>query len=110
VATTPPSRWKDSDGTTFADRLPPLTRKFLRVESLSFQSNRNPQSHATFRVELTTKDGSEKQQVLHLQQNEERAANGLEREISDLLKKHDARIALEALSRNIWNILGKNNE
>ena len=110
VATTPPSRWKDSDETTFADRLSPLTRKFLRVESLSFQSNRNQQSHATFRVELTTKDGSEKQQVLHLQQNEERAANGLEREISDLLKKHDARISLEALSRNIWNILGKNNE
>jgi hypothetical protein len=110
VATTPPSRWKDSDESTFTDRLPPLVRKFLRVESLSFQSNHNQQSHATFRVELTTKDGSEKHQVLHLQQSEERAAGSLASDIAGLLNEHDARIALEALSRNIWKILGKNNE
>jgi hypothetical protein len=110
VATTPPSRWKDSDETTFTERLIPLVRKFRRVESLSFQSNRGQQSHATFRVELTTKDGSEKYQVLHLQPGEDRVAGDLATDIAGLLKKHDARIALEALSRNVWNILGKNNE
>jgi hypothetical protein len=110
VATTPPSRWKDSDELAFADRLPPLVRKFLRVESLSFQSNRNKQSQATFRVEITTKDGSEKYQVLHLHHGEERAAGNLAKEIADLIKKHDNRIALEALSRNVWQVLGKNNE
>lgn len=110
VATTPPSRWKDSDESVFTERLVPLARKFQRVESLSFQSNRSQQSRATFRVELTTKDGSEKHQVLHLQPGEDRAAGSLAADIAGLLKKHDARIALEALSRNIWNILGKNNE
>jgi hypothetical protein len=110
VATTPPSRWKDSDETAFTERLAPLVRKFQRVESLSFQSNRNQQSFATFRVELTTKDGSEKNKVLHLHPGEDRAAADLAHDIAGLLKKHDPRISLEALSRNIWNMLGKNNE
>jgi hypothetical protein len=110
VATTPPSRWKDSDEIIFTERLSPLVRKFQRVESLSFQSNRNQQSFATFRVELTTKEGNEKHKVLHLQPGEDKAAGSLADDIASLLKQHDSRIALEALSRNLWRILGKNNE
>jgi len=110
VATTPPSRWKDSDETIFTERLSPLVRKFQRVESLSFQSNRSQQTFATFRVELTTKEGNEKHKVLHLHPGDDKAAGTLANDIAVLIKKHDSRIALEALSRNLWNILGKNNE
>ena len=110
VATTPPSRWKDSDEVVFTERLAPLVRKFQRVESLSFQANRSQQSFATFRVDLTTKEGNEKFKVLHLQPGEDREAGKLANEIAVLLKPHDSRIALEALSRNLWNMLGNSNE
>lgn len=107
VAGNPPSRWRDSDESTFGERLLPLTRRFLRVESISFNANRREHTRATFRVELTTKDGNEKHQVLHLQPSEDRSAELLATEIAGLLKKHEARIGLEALSRNLWVLLGE---
>jgi hypothetical protein len=107
VSGNPPSRWRDSDESAFAERLTPLIRRFQRVESLSFGTDRSEQSRATFRVEMTTKDGSEKQQVLHLHPSEDRSAEILSTEIARLLKNHDVRIGLEALSRNVWTLLGE---
>jgi len=110
LATTPPSRWKDADEVIFTERLTPIIRKFKRVESLTFHDTKTNQQLATFRVELTTKEGHEKQRVLHLHTEESRNADILEKELLTLLKKHDNNVALEALSRNLWNLLGNTHD
>ena len=110
LATTPPSRWKDADEVIFTERLTPIIRKFKRVESLTFHDTKTSQQLATFRVELTTKEGHEKQRVLHLHTEESRNADILEKELLTLLKKHDNNVALEALSRNLWNLLGNTHD
>lgn len=105
VATTPPSRWKDSDEETFAEKLAPLVRKFLNAESVLFSSARHPQPHATFKVELTNRDGTSKHCVVHLAPTERQAVTELEKAISNLLAKHKTSVGLEALSRNVWQLL-----
>lgn len=110
VAATPPSRWKDSDEAVFAERLVPLVKKFIRIESLCFDSTRKKHARATFRVDLTHTDGTDRNQVLHLQPEEESTAEQLDKEIASLLKRHDARISLSALSNNIWRLLGTNHD
>ena len=106
VAATPPSRWKDSDEAVFVERLVPLVKKFIRIESLCFDSTREKHARATFRVDLTHTDGTDRNQVLHLQPEEVSTAEQLDKEISSLLKRHDTRISLSALSNNIWRLLG----
>jgi hypothetical protein len=90
----------------FTERLTPIIRKFKRVESLTFHATKTNQQLATFRVELTTKEGQEKQRVLHLHSEESRNADILEKELLTLLMKHDNNVALEALSRSLWKLLG----
>lgn len=107
VAATPPSRWKDSDEDGFAEKLTPLVKKFLNVESVLFSSTRTQQPHATFKVELTTRDGTDKQRVLQLRPGEEQAVENLARSISALLTQHNTGVSLEALSRNLWQLLEK---
>jgi len=106
LATTPPSRWKDSDEDIFKERLTLIVRKFRRVESLAFNSPKTNQQLATFRVELTTKAGNEKQGVLHLTSDESKTADILEQDLLAMLKKYEKSVALEALSRNLWKFLG----
>jgi hypothetical protein len=105
VATTPPSRWKDSDEVTFVEKLTPLVRKFINVESVLFSSTRQPQPHATFKVELTNRDGTLKNSVVNISPSEQHAVTELEKSISALLAKHKTSIGLEALSRNVWQLL-----
>jgi len=105
VAATPPSRWKDSDEAVFTERLQPVVKKFLRVENLCFDTTRAKQARATFRVDLTRTDGSEKNQVLHLQPGEESAVQRLEQEIAALLESHSTPISLTALSQNLWKLM-----
>ena len=106
LATTPPSRWKDADEAIFTERLTPIIRKFKRVESLTFHAAKTKQQSATFRVELTTKEGQEKHRVLHLQSEECKTADILEEDLLALLQKHENNVALEALSRSLWKLLG----
>jgi len=106
LATTPPSRWKDADEAIFTERLTPIIQKFKRVESLTFHAAKTKQQSATFRVELTTKEGQEKQRVLHLRSEECKTADILEKDLLALLQKHENNVALEALSRSLWKLLG----
>lgn len=105
VATTPPSRWKDSDEEGFADKLTPLVRRFLNVESVLFKANGESQPHATFKVELTSRDGVSKASVLQLSPTEQQTVASLAKSISNLLAQHKNSVGLEALSRNIWQLL-----
>jgi hypothetical protein len=105
VATTPPSRWKDSDEETFARKLTPLVRNFRNVESILFSENPQGQSHATYKVELTNREGKSKDLVVCLAPAEQHAATELEKSISALLAMHEANIGLQALSSNVWRLL-----
>jgi len=80
-------------------------KKFLRVENLCFDATRTKQARATFRVDLTRTDGVEKNQVLHLQPEEESEVQRLEQDIAGLLKPHRTRISLTALSQNLWKLM-----
>jgi hypothetical protein len=104
VASTPPSLWRDEDEAVFKERLQELTRKFLRVESLLFASIGNKSADSLFRVALTTPDGQERDQVIHLNANEWREGKELEENIAKLLSEN-TRVSAYALSRLMWEVL-----
>ena len=83
-----------------------MVGKFLRVESVLFASAGKKSAGSLFRVALTAKDGQERDQVVHLSQNEEREGKDLEKCISKLLAPN-ARVSAYALSRLMWKLLGE---
>ena len=104
VATTPPSRWKDDEETVFTEKLEALVKKFRRVESVHFSSNKSANSATAFRVALTARNGQEQERVVHLTDQEDQEAKNIEQKISQLLTPDD-RVSITAMSRVIWRLL-----
>lgn len=109
VSNTPPDRWKDEDEIVFDEKLKPLVQKLLRVESVNFTQVGRPTSKASFRVALTARDGSERDKVVHLALEEEQQVKDLEQALSGVLRSNE-RIAITAMSRVMWRLLGKPDE
>ena len=86
-----------------------LAQKFIRVESLNFVKGRKRSAQAAFRIGLTTKDGEEREQVVHVSSEEESSAVQLADRVRGLLPKNQ-RVSVTALSRVVWSLLQEPHE
>lgn len=109
VALTPPSRWKDDDEEVFKEKFHAVVQKFLRVESMVFADAGKQSTGSLFRIAVTARDGQEREQVVHLDENEEREGKVLEKNLSKLLTDN-SRVSSYALSRLIWKLLETKHE
>ena len=102
LALRPPSKWKDGDEDTFNHELEMLAGRFKRAESLSFGRAANTSDKIRMRIALTQADGSERQQVIHVEPDEEKELKQMQEQISALIEKNN-RLGVAAASRAIWS-------
>jgi len=105
LALRPPDKWKDEDEETFHRELQAAAGRFKRAESVAFGGKGGDQ-HAGhgFRVAITQADGTERQEVIHLDEKEEQELAKLEQQLNALVKK-SGRLGIAAASRVIWSQL-----
>ena len=101
LALRPPSKWKDGDEDTFNGELETLAGRFKRVESLSFGKAANASGKVGMRIAVTQADGSERQEVIHVEPEEEKELKRLQDQITALIEKN-SRLGVAAASRVIW--------
>jgi hypothetical protein len=101
LALRPPSKWKDGDEDTFNRELETVTGRFKRAESLSFGRSVNVRGKMGMRIAVTQADGSERQEVIHVEPEEEKELKRMQDQISALIEKND-RLGVAAASRAIW--------
>jgi hypothetical protein len=101
LALRPPSKWKDGDEDTFNRELETLAGRFKRAESLSFGRAVNMSGKTGLRIAVTQADGSERQEVIHVEPEEEKELKRMQDQISALIEKND-RLGVAAASRAIW--------
>ena len=103
VALRPPSRWKDEDEDTFDRELSNLGGRFKRAESAAFSSPKFGGKVSTgVRIAVTRADGSERQEVIHFDLEEQAKVKVLQEQISALIAK-DKRLGVAAASQALWS-------
>ena len=101
----PPGKWVDSDHRRFGEELTQLVNQFRRVESTAFSAKtQRRDNQLAMRVAITNRDGSEVQQVVYVDPEEESRVTELEAKFSDLLGS-EGRLGLIAATRAIWSRL-----
>jgi hypothetical protein len=105
----PPSKWIDNDLRQFEDELHRCVRQYFRVESILFNQPSDAAGGQAMRVAITLQDGSEVEQVVHLDASEE--ANAAELEVSfGRLIAGSGRVGLVAATRAIRTQLVNGNQ
>jgi hypothetical protein len=104
LALQPPSKWKDEDEDTFDRELGNLVGRFKRAESLSFGDTPSAMPKIGIRVAVTQADGSERQEVIHIDAEDETYFKRLRDQIAAIIVKN-SRLGLAAASRAIWDQL-----
>jgi hypothetical protein len=103
LALRPPSRWKDEDEDTFDRELSNLGGRFKRVESATFSNAKNGSKISTgLRIAVTRADGSERQEVIHFDTEEQAKVKLLQEQISAVIAK-DKRLGVAAASQALWS-------
>lgn len=103
VALRPPSRWRDEDEDTFDRELSNLGGRFKRAESAAFSSSKIGGKVSTgVRIAVTRADGSERQEVIHFDLEEQAKVKVLQEQISALIAK-DKRLGVAAASQALWS-------
>jgi len=105
LALSPPDKWKDDNEATFHRELQAAAGRFKRAESVAF--GKNGEDHTTshgFRVAITQADGTERQEVIHFDENESQQLAKLEKQLGALIKT-SGRLGIAAASRVIWSQL-----
>jgi hypothetical protein len=97
LASKPPTKWLDGDVAFFRDELARLARQFRRVESTVFVAAGGLGTQA-MRVAITCQDGTEVEQVVYLNANEEDRVSELERAIAMLINS-EGRLGVIAATR-----------
>src|SRR5262249_55186526 len=95
------SKWKDEDEDTFDRELGNLSGRFKRAESLSFGKAVDTGGQVGMRIVVTQADGSERQEVIHIEPEEEKELKRMQDDISALIEKNN-RLGVAAASRAIW--------
>lgn len=101
LALRPPDKWKDEDEETFCRELGNIVGLFKRAESAAF--DKGGDGHG-IRVGITQADGTERQEVIHVDIGEEKLLEQLQEQIMSVIKKNQ-RLGLAAASRAIWSNL-----
>ena len=109
VASVPPSKWNDVDEDRFVNELSQLISRFRRVESIGFGRMKRTNDQSAVRVTITQPDGSERDDVICVSQNEEAEVAEIEAQITSLLREQ-RRIGLAATARAFWKALRSEEE
>jgi len=104
LALRPPEKWKDEDEDTFHRELAALSAHFKRAESAMFSQGRNGKTGRNLRVTITQADGKERQEVIHIEEDEEKLLRDLQEQIRAVIAGN-GRLGLAAASRVIWSQL-----
>jgi hypothetical protein len=104
LALRPPNKWKDEDEDTFLRELEALCGRFKRAESAAFGRSANGEGSRGLRVAVTQADGSEREEVIHIDAAEEDSLLKLQEQISRVIGSNQ-RLGLAAASRAIWTKL-----
>lgn len=104
VTGVPPVRWTDSDLERYDQELSQLCDRFRRVESIAFQMQAASASGSALRVVITRLDGSELDQVIHVNPEDDDQAFKVEAHVSALLKDSKAASLAGAL-RAFWKAM-----
>ncbi len=98
LALRPPEQWKDEDENVFKHELENAAGRFKRTESAAFA--RGGVGHG-LRVAITQADGTERQEVVHVDAGDEKQLAQFQEQILSIIKKNP-RLGLAAASRVIW--------
>ena len=104
ICSKPPSKWMDQDLANFQEEMARYSRQFGRVESTVFSSHHQQTSVQSMRVSITCQDGTEVDQVVHLDSSEMTRVSKLEKQILSLVSD-DQRLGVLAATRAIWSQL-----
>jgi len=104
----PTDRWKDEDENTFIRELENSAGRFSRAESISFATNDGKATRGV-RVAITQPDGSERQQVVHFDLDDEAPMQVIQEQISTIIRNNE-RLGLVAASKALWTQLKTNGE
>lgn len=101
LALRPPNKWKDEDEDTFLRELEALGGRFKRAESAAFGHGTNSSATTGLRVAVTQADGTEREEIIHIDAGEEESLQLLEGQIAKVISANQ-RLGLAAASRAIW--------
>lgn len=101
VCSMPSQKWRDKDLYKFEQEIHKLANQFLRVEATNYRKSGKAENGISVRVALTRPDGEERDQVIHLTEDESKNMQSIEKDISVLLKKH-GQVGIAAASEAIW--------
>ena len=100
----PPSKWHDGDAVRFMDELHRMADRFRNIESMALGAQPSEGGSAV-RVSIAFPDGTDVDQVLHVNPDEEPQVRRVQADISDILQQH-GRIGIVAMSRAMSKTLG----
>ncbi|MDR1622129.1 MAG: hypothetical protein LBS00_07125 [Synergistaceae bacterium] len=100
----PPSKWIDSDIMHFEDELHRKARQFLRVESTLFDHNDDATDLHAMRVSITSRDGSEVDKIIRLDDADLDQISLLEKKFRTFLSEN-SKLAMAAATRVIMDQL-----
>jgi hypothetical protein len=98
LALRPPDKWKDEDEDRFQRELEALAGQFKRAESAAFANG----GGKGIRVAITQSDGTERQEVVQLDDEDEKTLTELQSQIMRVIKQNP-RLGLAAASKAIWS-------
>lgn len=98
LALRPPDKWKDEDEDRFQRELEALAGQFKRAESAAFAHG----GGKGIRVAITQSDGTERQEVVQVDVEDEKALAELQSQIMRVIKQNP-RLGLAAASKAIWS-------
>jgi hypothetical protein len=109
LALRPPNRWKDEDEDIFNRELESIAGRFKRSESIAFTNGDSSKFKTSLRIAVTKADGTERQEVIHYDDQEESILNDIQKQIAEIIKNNE-RLGVAAASRVIWASLKSSEE
>lgn len=107
VCAVPPNKWQDLDEERFLQEMAILTGRFKRVESMYFERQDLTHNMSAVRVSVTNLDGTERDDVIYIAEDEERKIVGIKDQIMALLKDQK-RLGLAAGARAFYEMMARN--
>ncbi len=98
LALRPPDKWKDEDEDRFQRELEALAGQFKRAESAAFTHG----GGKGIRVAITQSDGTERQEVVLVEDDDKKTLDDLQAQIMRVIKQNP-RLGLAAASQAIWS-------
>jgi hypothetical protein len=99
----PPERWGDQDETEFAHQLTVCVGRMVRLETILFKAGTPPTQKACHLV-MTRPDGREVERVFQWEDDDNRKASDLERELTRLIGEH-GQLGVAMAAQVIWKTI-----